>query len=467
MREAFHDFSELADPKHARIDELRVGVGSLWRLREHFPVQVDDVLDVGMAVYATDRLVRRVKARGSWEPRDLSLRVPVAHPEVWETLRAPLIELLEWLTTDRWTLDFVAADGRRRNRPASVVPPRLPERPFVGLYSGGLDSLAGVIAQAQDPAFDAAVLVGGQAAPRLKGLQTKQRAELAARLPHLHWEAFRGFRHPYKPGQLGKWQVAEQKQEKSQRSRAFLFLVFGAVTAYAYRTDTLHVYENGPGAINLPYTPAFGGADLTRAMHPKTLVLAARFFTALFGEPFQVVNPSLWLTKGEMCGRVAGWGLGDLVTVTKSCDSFPLREARDQCGLCTSCLLRRISLHAAGLRFADQEPAQYRDDIYAMNTGTSDRHLRPYFYMLEQARTLDRVTGTGQLLDFRLEFDALDEARYALEELTGLPTAEVDARLVRLYRRHAQEVLEFHDELTAIGQEGMSDGESRELQRTQ
>lgn len=464
MSAAFLDFSEMADVKRTRIDELRVGVGSLWRLRERFPAQVDDVLDVAMAVYAADRCCKRVRAHGSWEPRALRLRVPVAHPEVWEALRAPLVELLEWLTTDSWTLEFVAADSRRRSRPASAFPPRLPARPFVGLYSGGLDSLAGAIAQAQDPAFDAAVLVGGQAAPRLKGLQTKQGAQLAARLPHLHWEDFRGFRHSCRPSRLG---LVEQKQEKSQRSRAFLFLVFGAVTAYAYRVDTLHVYENGVGAINLPYTPAFHGADLTRAMHPKTLVLAARFFTALFGQAFRVVNPSLWLTKGEMCGRVAESGLGDLVTVTKSCDSFPLREARDQCGLCTSCLLRRISLYAAGLKLADQEPAQYRDDIYAMDTGTGDRHLRPYFYMLEQARTLDRVTGTGRLLDFRLEFDALDEARYALEELTGLPSAEVDTRLVRLYRRHAQEVLGFHDELTARGKEGMSDGERRELQRVQ
>ncbi len=452
MKEGVFNFSELAAPRRSRMDELRVGVGALWLLRQSFPRCIDDLLDVAMAVYVADRLVRRERKDGAWLPRRLRLKIPVAEPTRWEALEPQLTSLLEWLTTDQWSFEFVAVQTHHRERPASSLPLTRPDKPFVGLYSGGLDSLAGMVAQALDPSYDAAVLVGAQSGSRLKGLQTEHHEFLKKRLPRLSWEDVRGFRHPYKKGQLKHWDLPEQRQEKSQRARGFLFLVFGAVTAYAYDADTLHVYENGVGAINLPYTSAFGGADMTRATHPKTLLEAGRLFSALFGRPFRVANPSLFRTKGEMCAQLAEAGLADLVNATKSCDSYPLREAPDQCGLCTSCLLRRLSLHAAGLTEIDRRAEVYRDDIYHMGVRIQDEALRPYNFMLRQARTLEDLTARGDMLEFRGAFDDLDAARYALEDLTGLTLAEVDSELLSLYRRYASEVGAFHGAVTGLEQ---------------
>ena len=470
MNSASFDFSELVDARYSRMDLLRVNVGGLWLLRETFPTLIDDLLDVAMAIYVADRLLKRRRVEGSWQPRQLRVVIPVADPDRWATLKSKLCELLSWLTTDDWELEFVLRTTAQRNRPASVVPPRLPERPFVALYSGGLDSLAGAVAQALDPAFDAAVLVGAQAGHRLKGLQVRQHAALAASLPHLRWERLRGFKHPYRPRHLGNWDIPEQSQEKSQRSRAFLFMVFGAVTAFAYRSDTLYVYENGIGAINLPYTPSFRGADMTRAMHPLTLLRAGQFFSDLFGTPFRIENPSLWRTKGEMCQQVHAEGLGDLIGLTRSCDSFPLREARDQCGLCTSCLLRRLSLHAAGLSGMEHDVPVYREDIYALPLlDTDNRRLRPYFFMRQQAETMQAaLRGGSDLLPFRLAFDAIEEARTAIETLNGWKTSEVDHRLADLYTRYAAEMQAFHQELTGQnGPRGISNDEHAGLQRAQ
>lgn len=427
-----------------RLDSLRVGVGGLWGLNSDLPVLLDDLLDVAMAVYVVDRLSKRTQSEGYWRPRTLSLQIPVAEVNVFESLRRALEHLLNWLTTDTWDLHFTAAVTSRRARPiGSLYQPEM-DRPFVGLYSGGLDSLAGAVAQALDPAFASGVLVGGQSGNRLKALQNGQLEVLRARLPHLHWAAFQGYAHSCKAHQLRDWYVREQSQEKSQRSRAFLFLVFGAVTAHACGVDRLHVYENGVGAINLPYSAAFSVADQTRAMHPRTLLEAGALFSALFGQPFQIVNTSLWRTKGEMCAQMAAYGLGDLVNLTVSCDSHPLREAREQCGLCTSCLLRRLSLHAAGLRASDHAAELYRDDIYTRPEHPQVQD-RPYQFMQRQAHRFEALTRPGQGVEFRVEFEALEEVRHAVAQMEGCSLPDTDARLADLYRRYALEFRNFSE----------------------
>lgn len=464
MREGVFDFSEIAEPRRSRMDELRVEVGGLWILRESFPRCIDDLLDVAMAVYVADRLVKRERKDGAWLPRRLRLKIPVAEPERWEELGPQLAGLLEWLTTDQWNLMFVSEKTHHRERPASALPLVSPNKPFVGLYSGGLDSFAGVVAQALDSSNDSAVLVGAQSGNRLKGLQAEQRELLKKRLPQIFWEDMRGFGHPYKKGKLKHWHISEKRQEKSQRARGFLFLVFGAVTAYAYDADALHVYENGVGGINLPYTSAFSGADMTRAMHPKTLLEAGQLFSDVFDQPFRIVNSSLWRTKGEMCAQLVEAGLADLVSATKSCDSYPLREAPDQCGLCTSCLLRRLSLHAAGLVELDCRVTHYGGNIYDMGVRILDAALRPYAFMLHQARKLEAITASGDMLEFRQAFDGLDEARYALKELTGMTLAKVDSELLSLYRRYASEVMTFHSVVTGLEQP-RGENYDEELQR--
>ena len=69
--------------------------------------------------------------------RDLRVDVPVADPGAWE--QAPWPATLGFLTGDRWTL---------QPRPASLVTPSVPAGlavDAVSLFSGGLDSLCGVI----------------------------------------------------------------------------------------------------------------------------------------------------------------------------------------------------------------------------------------------------------------------------------------------------------------------------------
>jgi hypothetical protein len=156
-----------------------------------------------------------------------------------------------------------------------------------------------------------------------------------------------------------------------------------------------------------------------------------------------------------MCAQLTEHGLGDLVNLTVSCDSHPLREARKQCGCCTSCLLRRLSLHAGGLG-AQDDRALYREDIYALNQRAQDRYLRPYEFMRQQAVSFEALTRPDRALAFRVEHEALEDVRHAVSESESLTLAQADARLSDLFRRYALEFSRFDAVVAGLVPERMS-----------
>jgi hypothetical protein len=136
--------------------------------------------------------------------------------------------------------------------------------------------------------------------------------------------------------------------ESSQRSRGFLFLATGIATAWALGQKRLRVFENGIGAINLPYLRSQIGSQATRSMHPRTIRLVQSLASAVSNERFFVDAPHLVMTKAETI-RLAPTGADQALRLTVSCDTGFSARVKDRlpCGKCTSCLLRRQSLLAA------------------------------------------------------------------------------------------------------------------------
>jgi len=154
----------------------------------------------------------------------------------------------------------------------------------------------------------------------------------------------------------------------------------------------VHVYENGVGAINLPYTAAQTGAHGTRAMHPVTLRSAEALFGQVLDHKLAISNPSLYRTKADMCSALPD-ELDTTIGLTESCDTaFAYRgSGASSCGRCTSCLLRRQSLWAAGLQRLD-DSAQYREDAFTCSD-PSALELYEFRAMLSQAAKLRLLTG--------------------------------------------------------------------------
>jgi len=130
-------------------DRLDHGIG---RALDHMKVMKlapseigGDLLVLAAHVHAADtRISRNTESEDAWT-REMRLVVPVSEPQRWNGAATTLKRMLDFLTGDRWTLEFRA----RPVKFATIVPPRtdLIGPPFdgVNLFSGGLDSLIGAI----------------------------------------------------------------------------------------------------------------------------------------------------------------------------------------------------------------------------------------------------------------------------------------------------------------------------------
>ena len=92
--------------------------------------------------------------------------------------------------------------------------------------------------------------------------------------------------------------------------------------------------------------------------HPLFTRRMEQFLNALLGTQLRFVFPRLWNMKGETLREfVALPGVRDWQT-TRSCwknnQWSSVNGKLRQCGVCAACILRRVSVHAAGLTEAPE-----------------------------------------------------------------------------------------------------------------
>jgi 7-cyano-7-deazaguanine synthase in queuosine biosynthesis len=290
-----------------------------------------DLVEVATAVLLADRLVRRT--RGG--PRSMTLRLGVRRPKAWREAEPLLQHALADLTGDHFA--FVFRQGPVREPPPHEHKPLCLDR--VALFSGGLDSGAGAAFLAQEP--------------RETGFVTQYSSGIRS-----HEALLRDIIERYAPGRRAahasffiqpSGSLARRMHENTRRSRSFLFVSLALATAYGASAREVCVCENGPLALNLPLSAAM---TPTRHAHGQFLLNMERLAGGLFGVPIHVGNPFELMTKGEMT-RVFRTH-AELALRTRSCwyQQFSGRGAgygRGHCGHCLPCLVRRVSLEAAGI----------------------------------------------------------------------------------------------------------------------
>jgi hypothetical protein len=366
----------------------------------------------------------------------MHLEVPIREPERWTTREAlgSLADLLGYLTDDVWRLSFVPRRPgfSRASEAQGTLFRELPLLPAsAALFSGGLDSLGGLVTRLAEHPAETVVVFSGRTNKRIGAHQRSLLHELADAFPkRVRSVAVRfGFERRL-PG-------AYDREEPSQRTRGFVFQAFGAVMAHMAGLDRLDVYENGVGAINLPYTEAQLGSQATRATHPMALRLMSALLSRVFDEPFTVALPYVFITKGELCIALRKAGLGRLAPRSVSCDGFPQRARAVQCGVCPSCLLRRQSLHHAGLSEADPREL-YRHDVFDASAPDAREHRFNLRAMGGQVHLLRRAVATDNPWEALVtHYPDLEDAAHSLAAADDL-TVIRDA-LVALYCRYCDE----------------------------
>ena len=332
-----------------------------------------DLLTLAIHVQMADlRISRALWSTDGWT-REIRLVVPVVEPRRWHD-RAPLLDrMLSFLTGDVWTVQF-------RQRPR--VPPYTPrvtrtdEREFDGvcLYSGGLDSLVGVIdacAAGKRPLLASCGGTGGVGKPQQAVFGELRRRFSALNLGRVTWGV--------RPPRLGDGPGAEP----TTRGRSFSFFALAAFLASGMDGNTtIRVPENGLIALNVPLDPLRIGAPSTRTTHPFYMRCWNDLLRGV-GMTVTLENPYAHKTKGEMVQRCSDQAaLTATLPLSMSCSSPSKARftagnpAQKHCGYCVPCLIRRGAV-AAG--FAAADPTDYdQHDLSAIEDEPKGLQVRAF-----------------------------------------------------------------------------------------
>lgn len=253
-----------------------------YRKRKRFSGLVADFVDLAVAVYVADRL--------SKHPDNQQCRIhvilPVRCPGILGDVRslALLADILYWYTNNHWTFEFKQRSDEGRISELSYSF-KSTDSVEVALCSGGLDSCAGFLTRQSAQPKQAFVLFGTGSNRSIIGYQR----QLVKRIRATSVANVNFIQVPfYLDG------IANLTTNRILRSRGFVFTLLGAVCSYLEGQNTLYIYENGIGAINLPY-PGGVGLDHSRAVHPLSLNKMSELVSYLLNESFTFVNPFLFL----------------------------------------------------------------------------------------------------------------------------------------------------------------------------
>lgn len=389
-----------------------------------------DLLEVAAYVYCADQQTRRgseyLTDYGADWRREMVFRIPVRSHSIWqcEEVRKGLADMLGFLSDDHYTFEFVPAQFPLAEKEAyfSNLTDGADQPDEIALFSGGMDSFAGVVeAQAEGKKM---VLVGHHAASKIFNIQKQLVDALNQRAcgPRL-------FFVPVNITNTGSVPV-----EYTQRTRSFLFAALGVVVARMFGKDEFTFYENGVVSLNIPIAGDVLGARATRTTHPRVIRGFETFFSSVLEREISVRTPFQWLTKTDVARKIDEHSGADLLAKTNSCTRpRAMTKKHPHCGVCSQCIDRRFAVLSAGL--GEVESA----DLYGVDLLTGDR-------------THDRdVRMAAAYVKFFRDFRDTPKNRFiaeypeitsALDHLGDTPRYQAADRIYEMYMRHHEDVME-------------------------
>ena len=413
--------------------DLKINLHDLSRfcLVELQPLE-DDLLVLAGSVAFADKVVPRHPSV-AWR-RKIHVRIPVNEPDRWKEpkLHRMLVSTLDYVTGDLWEFSFKPRLNRTEVKPQP--PLAMPsEASLVMPFSDGLDSYAVArLVAADNPGVPLILVTTGRHKNRALDRSNSESGGMIHRIAIPFTLSSRYWRVHFR--------------EPSYRSRAFAFGVVAGIAAHQLRAKQIYVAESGQGSLG-PWLSPVGNEAPDVRMHPSFTARLSAFLNQLFETSLSHMHPRLWHTKGETLKELDRRGLAGEWWRTWSCARDErhvfLDERRIQCGVCGGCLLRRQSVHAAGLK--DNPEAYLWNDLRAsmLSQATIRRTTRPNDEHQAQCAVLE-MDQFGRI--------ACDTERIAIaaEELS--PFVNQDAELVvtqlqRLIAAHATEWQSFHSDL--------------------
>ena len=316
-----------------------------------------DVFLLGCYVYGIDILLPRNKISINGWSRDIEVDFPVESPEIFNNCKADLNHLLSFLTGDNWDVSFVKREISTlyilKLRGKVYTDDYRKSFKKVCLFSGGLDSLVGVIDQLSTTKEKLALVSHYDAAFKgAKSDQDKIHKILFSKYPkqyHLIQTRVDLSNHDINGNEINI--------ETTLRGRSFLFLCNAVFVAHSIGACIeVLIPENGTISLNHPLTPSRRSSCSTRTAHPYYLIKVGDFISKL-GLKHSITNEYGKKTKGEMLEECDNKDI--LIATYKNSCSCGKRGTRkdirdvmigtNHCGICMPCIYRRVALYKIGI----------------------------------------------------------------------------------------------------------------------
>lgn len=316
----------------------------------HLPDRILDLLEIAAYVFSADRLTKRGSPDSveyhSWA-RSFHFYIKVRDKEFWskESVRKKLEEALKFMSGDR-SYEFTFLSGHS-TPPASLFDSKEcqmepDDNTSVVLFSGGLDSLTGVI-QLLETTDNKLCLISHRSQPGITRTQNQLFKALARRYPNrlLHFKFYCSLQ-------------GIRSVEETQRTRAFLFNSIAYAISHVLTKGTFYVFENGITSLNFLRRQDQINGRASRTTHPKTLGLMNNFFQEFGNKQMKTEEPFLWNTKADLFNIFREYNQKGLISSTVSCSrTFKHLGPATHCGGCFQCVDRRFAAFASELNEVD------------------------------------------------------------------------------------------------------------------
>ena len=309
-------------------------------------------------VYGVDNLInRKMYSLDGWT-RELEVIFPVKHLTSWQGHEETIEDVLSFLTGDDWTISFRQLENKvlfkeKNRRWTKYIPSfRKSDIEAVSLFSGGLDSLLGVIEQLEQLNDSKKILFVSHFDSNSRGPNSDQRTLLkyldAQYQNKIYWvQSTITISRKDNDG-------LKVRVENSYRSRSLLFIGVALLLFTSHvPTSELIIPENGTISLNHPLTKSRMSSLSTRTTHPFVIKHLETLLKNL-GIITKLSNPYAFKTKGEMvkeCGNPKV--LQGIYKESVSCGKRGHNSSWDEenrgkthhCGMCMPCIYRRAALH--------------------------------------------------------------------------------------------------------------------------
>lgn len=342
------------NPRRQVPAKLSFNIEEYARARGKFDTVAGEFAYFCAVIYGCDRLIKRDIGEGDRWTREFAIQIPVDDPTRWDACKGTAEKMLEFLTGDIWRLTFVPRSIplfglnflRARSNFRTI---KQAKGSAVSLFSGGLDSLTGVIDWLEENPKESLVLASSYDAHAENAKDDQSR--LLPKLSTLY------------PGRVTRFVarsgLATKGNDGNFRSRSLTFLGNAVLAAsFIGKGTRISIPENGAIALNYPLSAARSGSFSTRTVHPFFI----EQFNILLGElgfDHKVENRYQFKTKGDVLRECLNQNaLQSLYTDSVSCGKrgrkmYWSNRHAVACGYCVPCVFRQAAVKTAGFASED------------------------------------------------------------------------------------------------------------------